>query len=344
MALLDNIAIEADLDDRLSAPSAADIACCRRLEGDVLVLGAGGKMGPSLVARLCRASAAAGVSRRVFAASRFSSAAVRRVMDEAGAVTIATDLLDPANVAALPDCPSVLFLAGRKFGSTGDATLTWAANTIVPANIAWRFSRSRIVAFSTGNVYPFVPVSSRGSLETDALSPRGEYAQSCLGRERVFEYFARHQETPTLIFRLNYAVDLRYGVIVDIARAVRERRPVDRTVSHFNVIWQGDANSYALRALEGCASPARVLNVTGPETLAVTEVAEFYGRRFGPRPVFHGEPCGEALLSDASVCHEWLGPPEVSAGALMEAVACWLERGGRTLDKPTRFEVTHGTY
>jgi nucleoside-diphosphate-sugar epimerase len=287
---------------------------------------------------------AAGVRHRVIAASRFSTPSSRRTLDDIGATTIAVDLLDPASVDALPDSSFVLFLAGRKFGSTSHTALTWATNTIVPANVARRFATSRIVAFSTGNVYPFVPVSSRGSVESDAVAPRGEYAQSCLGRERVFEYYSREHGTPVLLFRLNYAVDLRYGVLVDIARAVQDGRPIDRTVSHFNVIWQGDANSYAMRALDGCASPPRLLNVTGAETLSVTEVADFFGRRFGKRPEFCGKPTGEALLSDARACHEWLGPPSVSASDLMNAVASWLERGGRTLDKPTHFETADGKF
>jgi nucleoside-diphosphate-sugar epimerase len=314
MQLLDHLDTEADLDACLSAPSAADIAWCRRLDGDVLVLGAAGKMGPSLVQRIARALVAAGVRHQVIAASRFSTPSSRQILDEAGATTIAVDLLNQSSVDALPDY------------------------------VARRFATSRIVAFSTGNVYPFVPVSSRGSVESDAVAPRGEYAQSCLGRERVFEYFSREHGTPTLMFRLNYAVDLRYGVLVDIAQAVKDGRPVDRTVSHFNAIWQGDANSYALRALDGCASPPRVLNVTGAETLSVTDVAEFFGSRFGKRPEFRGQPAGEALLSDARACHEWLGPPTVSASELMNAVALWLERGGRTLDKPTHFETADGKF
>ena len=344
MSLLDHLETERDLEACVSAPSEADIACCRRLNGDVLVLGAAGKMGPSLVQRIVRAMSAASVPHRVFAASRFSSPALQRSLDDAGATTIVVDLLDPASVETLPDSPSVLFLAGRKFGSTDNTALTWATNTVVPANIARRFRHSRIVAFSTGNVYPFVPVSSSGSVERDAPAPRGEYAQSCLGRERVFEYYSREHGTPTLLFRLNYAVDLRYGVLVDIARAVKAGRPVDRTISHFNAIWQGDANSYALRALEGCVSPPRALNVTGAEKLSVTDVAEFFGARFGTPAEFCGHPSGEALLSDARACHEWLGPPEVSAGELMESVAAWLERGGRTLDKPTHFEPATGQF
>jgi len=344
MSLLDHLDTEADLEAHLSAPSAADVACCKRLDGDVLILGAAGKMGPSLVRRIARAMSDAGVRHHVIAASRFSSPASRREIDESGATTIAVDLLDPGSVAALPESPYVLFLAGRKFGSTDNVSLTWATNTIVPANVARRFPRSRVVAFSTGNVYPFVPVSSRGSVESDALAPRGEYAQSCLGRERVFEFYSREQGTQALLFRLNYAVDLRYGVLVDIASAVRAGRPLDRTVSHFNAIWQGDANSYALRALEGCTSPPRALNVTGAEVLSVTDVAELFGRRFGKRPEFCGTPSGEALLSDARACHEWLGSPSVSAEELTEAVARWLERGGRTLDKPTHFETADGKF
>ncbi len=344
MSLLNHLATEVDLEDRLSTPSDADIACCRRLGGDVLVLGASGKMGPSLVQRIVRAMSAAGVHHRVIAASRFSSPSVKRSVEDAGATAISVDLLDMASVDTLPDCPNVLFLAGRKFGSTGHSWLTWATNTVVPVNIARRFPDSRIVAFSTGNVYPFVPVSSPGCTETDPPAPRGEYAQSCLGRERVFEYYSRDHGTPTLIFRLNYAMDLRYGVLVDIARAVQAGKPVDRTVSHFNVIWQGDANSYALRALEGCSSPPRILNVTGPEKLAVADVAEYFGRRFGVTPEFRGQPGGEALLSDARACHAWLGSPQVSAAELMEALAGWLQHDGRTLDKPTHFETADGKF
>ena len=344
MSFLSELTTELDLEDRLSAPREADIACCRRLGGDVLLLGAAGKMGPSLAQRIVRAMSAAGAHNRVLAASRFSSPASKRALEDAGAAAIAVDLLDPAGVQALPDCPNVLFLAGRKFGSTDNSSLTWATNTVVPANVARRFPESRIVAFSTGNVYPFVPVSSHGCTERDSPAPRGEYAQSCLGRERVFEHYSRGHGTPTLLFRLNYAVDLRYGVLVDIARWVTSGQPIDCAVSHFNVIWQGDANSYALRSLEGCASPPRVLNVTGPETLAIRDVAQYFGRRFGIEPVFRGEPSGEALLSDASACHAWLGPPHVLSTELMEAVGDWIEHNGRTLDKPTHFEAADGKY
>ena len=344
MSALKHLHTEADLEDRLSAPTDADIECCRRLDGDVMVLGAAGKMGPSLVRRVVRAMDAGGTGRRVFAVSRFSSHVLRRSLEEAGALTLAADLIDPAEVQKLPQCPFVLFLAGRKFGSTSDTALTWATNTIVPANVARHFVGARIVAFSTGNVYPFVPVTAAGSREGDALDPRGEYAQSCLGRERVFAYYSREQRTPVLLYRLNYASDLRYGVLVDIASAVKKSQPVDLTVSHFNVIWQGDANSYALRALEGCTAPPRVLNVTGPEKLAVRDVAEYFGGQFDVEPRFSGSPTGHALLSDASECHRWLGAPSVSASELMDAVARWMLSDGRTLGKPTHFETADGRF
>jgi nucleoside-diphosphate-sugar epimerase len=221
-------------------------------------------------------------------------------------------------------------------------------NTIVPANAAYRYRDSRIVAFSTGNVYPFVSPSasldSGGSVETDELQPRGEYAQSCLGRERVFEFFSREYGTKCLIFRLNYAVDLRYGVLVDIARKVYDGRAVDLTVGHFNVIWQGDANSYALRSLELCESPPRFLNVTGPEIVSVRRIAEFYAQRFGRKAVFSGQESGEALLNNAALCRQLLGEADVKLEELMEWVAHWVEGGGRSLNLPTKFEVSDGKF
>lgn len=301
-------------------------------------------MGPSL-ARLARcASDAAGTQRRVIAVSRFSSPQSREELEDVGVETISCDLLDRDEVARLPDCENVLFLAGRKFGSSDRSDITWAMNTVVPANAAYRHRDSRIVAFSTGNVYPFVTADSGGALETTELQPRGEYAQSCLARERVFEFFSREYRTKCLIFRLNYAVDLRYGVLVDIARKVYTGQPIDLTVGHFNTIWQGDANSYALRSLELCASPPRFLNVTGAEIVSVRESAEFYARRFGREAIFRGRESGEALLSNASLCRQLLGEPEVKLEELMEWVARWVEAGGRSLNKPTKFEVSDGKF
>jgi nucleoside-diphosphate-sugar epimerase len=331
------IQTESDLERALSSPSDADVACLRRLEGDILVLGASGKMGPSL-ARLCRRAAdEAGLPRRIVAVSRHPAA-------EPGIETIPCDLLRRDPIAQLPDCPNILFLAGRKFGSSGSPELTWAINVLAPALVAERFPRSRMVVFSTGNVYPFRTLAEGGPVESDAPAPVGEYAQSCLGRERVFEYHSRRDGLRCLFFRLNYAVDLRYGVIVDIARKVWSGAPVELAVPAFNVVWQRDANSYALRSLEHTASPPAILNVTGPETIKVRGAAEWFGRRFGRACRFTGEEGGVALLSDASACHRLLGPPTVTAEALMEMAAAWIERGGSLLDKPTHFESADGRF
>ncbi|MGE0883568.1 MAG: NAD-dependent epimerase/dehydratase family protein [Blastocatellales bacterium] len=338
------IETEEQLEDRLSEPNASDIAMMNRLSGDVIVLGAGGKMGPSLARRCKRAADDAGAKKRVIAVSRFSSAESRTELESAGVETIACDLLNRDEVDRLPNCENVLYLAGRKFGSTDRTDLTWANNAIVPAYAAHRYRASRVVAFSTGNVYPFVSAASGGSVEGDELDPRGEYAQSCLARERVFEYFSREFATPVLLFRLNYAVDLRYGVLVDIARKVYDGRPVDLTVSHFNVIWQGDANSYALRSLELCQSPPRALNVTGGEIVSVNQAADFFDRRFNRPAVFTGRDSGVALLSNSSLCRQLLGEAEMKLEELMELVAHWIEAGGRSLNKPTKFEVVDGKF
>ena len=332
------------LDDLLTLPSEADIAFAGRLRGDVMILGAGGKMGPTLAKRFRRASDAAGSRRRVLAVSRFQSGDARREFEKAGIETVSRDLLDSEDAAALPVIENVLFLAGRKFGSSGDPEVTWAMNTLVPANVARHFRNSRIVAFSTGNVYPFVAAARGGCLESDDPAPRGEYAQSCLGRERVFEYYSKQFGTACLIFRLNYAVDLRYGVLVDIARHVYEGSPVDLSVPMVNVIWQGDANSYAMRSLELCESPPRYLNVTGPETISVRRAAEYFAERFGRPLHLAGESEGLALLSNAGACHAALGYPEVPAAQLMEWVARWIEVGGASLHKATKFQVMDGKF
>jgi nucleoside-diphosphate-sugar epimerase len=316
----------------------------RRLEGDVVILGAGGKMGPSLARRIRRAADAAGTHHKVIAVSRFSSATLVNALNRDGIDTIACDLLNRYEVEKLPLCANVLFLSGRKFGSTDRPDLTWATNTIIPAYVASHYGSSRIVAFSTGNVYPLVKVNSQGSAETDAPDPIGEYAQSCLGRERVFEYYSQEYGTPCLLFRLNYAVDLRYGVLVDIARRVFAGQPVNLTVPAVNAIWQGDANSYALRCLEHCASPARAFNVTGPEIVSVRRAAEFFAGRFHRELVFEGREGDRAFLGNASLCHSLLGLPEVALDLLMQWVAHWVERGGANLGKPAKFDVVDGRY
>ena len=338
------IMTEDQLESALVTPSEADIDFAGRLKGDTVVLGAGGKMGPTLARRLKLAIEKVNGKQRVLAVSRFESAAARQELDAAGVETLAADLLDPELVRALPRFDNVLYLAGRKFGSAADPELTWAMNTLIPAWVAEHYRASRIVAFSTGNVYPFVSPADGGSVESDAPAPRGEYAQSCLARERVFQYYSKKFGTPCLIYRLNYAIDLRYGVLVDVASQVLGDHPVDVSVPAVNVVWQGDANSYALRSLELCESPARILNVTGPETISVRRAAEFFAERFGRKLQLKGEPGPLALLNNAGSCHASLGYPSMSASELMEAVAVWVKAGGTLLNKATKFQVTDGKF
>jgi nucleoside-diphosphate-sugar epimerase len=343
MALPDAVPDEDELEELLSRPSPADVEFARTLEGDVAVLGAGGKMGPSLARRVGRAMKVAGRSRRVLAVARFSEPGLRAALEHDGIETFLCDLLDPAQVARLPKVENVLFLAGRKFGSTDRPDLTWVQNVVVPSIVAPHFAGSRIVAFSSGNVYPLVRPGGPGSTERDAVAPVGEYAQTCVGRERVFEHAARERGTRCLLFRLFYAVDLRYGTLVDVARKVHAHEPVSLLAGHVNAIWQGDACSYAFRALALGESPPRPLVVTGPEVVSVREAAKAFGQRFGRPWRFTGVP-GSALLGDPSLCVSLLGPPEVKLPRLLDWVAAWVERGGRSLGKPTHFEATDGRF
>lgn len=344
VASVGSIESEDQLEELLSRPNEADIEWMSRLTGDLLILGAGGKMGPSLALRARRAADAAGIARRVMAVSRFSSTAARELLEQKGIETLACDFLERRQVEQLPQCENVLFMAGRKFGTGDRSDLTWASNTVVPANLGFHLRGSRMVVFSTGNVYPLVPAASSGSVEADLPGPVGEYAQSCLGRERVMEYFSREFAMPSLVFRLNYAVDLRYGVLVDIAWKVRHGKPIDLAVGHVNVIWQGDANSMALRSLNLCQSPPRILNVTGAEKLSVREVASFYAGRWGREALFEGAEGPTALLSNSALSRSLLGEPEVSVHQLLEWVAAWVERGGNYLGKPTKYEVSDGKF
>jgi len=344
MPLPPQIDTETQLEDALAEPSDADLACVARLDGDILILGAGGKMGPSLARRVHRAMVRSGNRHRVVAASRFSSAPARQGLEADGIETAVCDLLEPADIAALPRCPFVLFLAGRKFGTLDRTDITWAINTVVPARVAEHFFESRLVVFSTGNIYHMVDVTGPASTEDDVPAPVGEYAQSCLGRERVVEFVSHERRLRALIYRLNYAVDLRYGTLVDIARRVFAGEPIDLTVGFFNAIWQGDANSYALRSLELCSSPPTILNVTGADRIAVRETAEWFGSAFGVRPVFVNSEGPVALLSDSSRCRARLGEPAVSLDVLRQWVAHWVRAGGSSLNKPTHFEVTDGRF
>jgi nucleoside-diphosphate-sugar epimerase len=314
------------------------------MSGDLLILGVGGKMGPSLARRARRAADAAGVRRRIVGVSRFSDPAAERLLRESGVETFPADLMEPADLAKLPDVENVIFMAARKFGSTGAESLTWAANTYLPAMVASRYRDSRIVAFSSGNVYPLMPVSQGGATEQTPVGPIGEYAQSVLGRERMFEYFSSRYGTRVCLLRLNYAVDLRYGVLLDIGTRVFEGRPVDLTMGAVNVIWQGDANSICLRSFAACQSPPLVMNLTGPETLSVRALAARFGELFGKQPVLENVEAETALLSDAGFCHRRFGHPTVSVEQLVAWTAHWISTGGPTWNKPTHFQTRNGKF
>lgn len=335
---------DSQLDDLLSTPSAAAVEAMRELEGDLIVLGVAGKMGPTLARMARRASDAAGVTRRVIGVSRFSEPAHEQALNVHGVETIRCDLLDEAAVSRLPDAPLVVYMAGRKFGSTGLESLTWAMNTWLPAVVCRRYAGSRIAAFSTGNVYGLTPVGHGGSREADALAPVGEYAMSCLGRERMFEHFSRANGTAVSILRLNYATEMRYGLLVDLARKVAAGTTIDLAMGHANVIWQGDANAMSLVALRHAASPPYVVNIAGREELSVRDVCLALGARMGREVRFTGTEAGDALLSNGARGWADLGSPQVSLPQLIEWTADWVARGGASLDKPTHFESRDGRF
>lgn len=332
------------LEELLSRPSELAVRTLGELEGDVLVLGVGGKMGPTLARMAKRASDQAGVQRRVIGVSRFSDQDVRRRLEDWGVETIACDLLQQDEIESLPSVPNVVFMAGMKFGATGNPSLTWAMNCYVPALVCQRFRDSRIVAFSSGNVYPMVPVDSTGSTEDDLPQPVGEYAMSVLGRERICEHFSVTHGTPAAILRLNYATELRYGVLFDIGQDVFAGRPVDLTMSKVNVIWQADANAMALVALAHTSSPARTINVAGSELVRVRDVAEKFGRLMNKPVQFTGEEGPRAYLNDGRSGQRLLGEATVDADQMIQWIADWVARGGESLGKPTHFQAQDGKY
>jgi nucleoside-diphosphate-sugar epimerase len=334
---------EEELDERLSHPSAEVIEALARHPGDIVLLGVAGKMGPSMARMARRASDLAGTKRRVIGVARFTDGGEQQ-LQAWGVETIRCDLLDEAAVARLPDAPNIIYLAGRKFGSTGNEPLTWAMNCLVPAIVCRRYQSSRIVALSTGNVYGLVDVTGKGSRETDGLAPVGEYAMSCLGRERVFQHFSQTRGTPTALIRLNYACDLRYGVLVDLARSVWDSRPVDVRMGYFNTIWQGDANAQSLTALAHATSPARVINVTGQERLSVRDVCQQFGWIMNRSVTFIGDEQPTALLSNCSLSNQLLAGSGMSTSSLVNAIAQWVMSGGRLLGKPTHFESRDGRF
>jgi hypothetical protein len=335
---------QAHLDDLLSEPSEAAVQTLARVAGDVIVLGVGGKMGPTLARMVRRATDQAGVPRRVIGVARFSQPGLERGLQEHGVETIRCDLLDPAQVERLPDAPNVIAMAGMKFGSTGQEALTWAMNAYVPALVCGKYRQSRIVAFSTGNVYGLSPVQQGGSRETDELKPTGEYSLSAVGRERMYEYFSRTFQIPTALLRLNYATEMRYGVLVDIARRVFTDQPIDLHMGYLNAIWQGDANAMALCALEHVAVPPLVVNLAGPELLSVRRLAEEFGRLFDKRVVFQGSEADDALLSNGQLGQRLFGRPRVDVPQMILWIADWVRRGGADLGKPTHFEVRDGKF
>jgi nucleoside-diphosphate-sugar epimerase len=330
----------AGLDELLCRPSQALIDDLNKVDGDIMILGVAGKMGPTL-AGLAKAALP---GRRVIGVARFSDAGAKAWLEARGVETIACDLLDESAIKALPKVQNIVFMAGRKFGAEGDLSLTWAMNTHVPALVAQAFRESRIVAFSTGCVYPFVPVNGKGADETLQPNPPGEYAQSCVGRERMFEYFSRQFSTPGRLFRLNYAIDMRYGVLHDIATKILSHKPIDVSLGHVNFIWQGDASAQALRCLAHCDTPTSPINVSGHEILAVRDLAEKLGARLGREPIIVGKEEPTAWLTDTSQAVKLFGLPIVDSEQLIKWTADWVARAMPSLGKPTKYEVRDGRY
>ena len=332
------------LNDVLTRPQPALVDFMRTLAGPLVILGAGGKMGPSLAVLARRAAEEAGRSLEVIAVSRFSDASARAWLEENGVKTLACDLMVRSELDRLPDSPNLVYLVGMKFGTAQNPARTWAFNTLAPAYVSQRYAGSRIVALSTGNVYPLVPVTGQGAVETDALLPLGEYANSCIARERIFEYYAQETGAPVTIIRLNYAIDLRYGVLHDLAAKVYARQPVDVSMGYVNVIWQGDANDMILRALGLAQSPALPLNLSGPDVLSIRALAGELAALFEVPLEVTGSEAPTALLSNSARAHALLGAPRVPIAAMLRWTAGWVKQGGRSLNKPTHFEVRDGGY
>ncbi len=343
-ALPEMIANVDQLEELLSRPTPQVIAAMGRLQGDLIVLGVGGKIGPSLARMARRASEAAGVKRRIIGVARFSTPGLQQQLQSQGIETIRCELLDRQQHATLPDAPNVLYLAAMKFGSTGQEPATWVRNVYLPGMLCEKYRGSRIVAYSTGNVYPLTPVERGGSVESDLPGPIGDYAMSCLGRERIFTYFSEALHIPVALIRLNYANEMRYGVLVDLAQKIMDGKTVDLAMGYFNAIWQGDNNAMTLMALEKAASPPLVLNVTGPEVLSVRRVGQQIGELMQIPVQFVGTEATDALLSNAGRAFGLFGRPQVSESQIIRWVVDWLRRDGPTLNKATHFEVRDGKF
>lgn len=334
------IADIAELDALLCRPSQALIDDLKRIDGDIMILGVAGKMGPTL-AGLAKTALP---NRRVIGVARFSDPGAKDWLESRGVETISCDLLNEAAINTLPKVRNIVFMAGRKFGAEGDLSLTWAMNALVPAMVAQAFRESRIVAFSTGCVYPFVPVDGKGSEEDMAPNPPGEYSQSCVGRERMFEYFSRKFATPGRLFRLNYAIDMRYGVLHDIASKVIKGKPIDVSLGHVNFIWQGDASAQALRCLAHCDTPTSPINVSGPEILVVRDIATKFGELLDRKPVIVGKEEPTAWLTNTAQAVKLFGLPIVDTAQLIAWTADWVARSMPSFGKPTKYEVRDGRY
>jgi len=333
-----------ELEELLSRPTAPALAALQQLDSDLVILGVSGKMGPTLARMARRALDQLQLPYKVYGVARFSQAGVREGLEAHGIETRSIDLLDRNALSALPESKNVIFMAGQKFGTTGNQQMTWAINTYLPTLTCERYHDARIVAFSTGNVYPLTPIVEGGSREGDEVAPVGEYAASCLGRERIFEYFSSTTGLRSAIMRLNYALELRYGVLVDVARKVYAREAVDLTMGAANVIWQGDANGHALAMLSLCSSPSTVLNITGPETVSIRRAAQQFGQLLGVEPIFTGSESPSALLSNAGQSQQHFGYPSVTLEQLMIWIAAWVANDGDSLNKPTHFEARDGKF
>jgi len=332
------------LEEKLSEPTPATVESVAKVSGDIMLLGAGGKMGLSLARMARRATLAAGMVRSVIAVSRFTNPTMQEKFAEAQIETLSGDLLDQQFLATLPDCENIIYMVGQKFGTSSDASATWATNAYLPGIVCQQFAHSRIVAFSTGNVYPLVPIESGGSQESHQLLPVGEYGMSALARERIFEYFSRTMNLPIAILRLNYATELRYGVLVDLAQKVFREEPISLAMGYFNCVWQGDANNMTLRSLSHTESPPRVFNMTGSEILRCRDVCERLAMLMNRQVTFLDTEAPIALLNDARSAYEFLGAPTVSIDELLESTADWITSGGETLHKPTHFQVRDGKF
>lgn len=333
-----------ELDEILSRPTEGLLDDIKKIKGDIIILGVAGKMGPSLAKLASRACKEVGSNKKIIGVSRFSDPTLKTGLEEHGITCIAADLLDDEALQSLPDSENVIYMAGKKFGTTGQEHSTWAMNAYLPGRVATKYKHSKIVVFSSGNIYPFVHFASGGALEDTPPEPLGEYAQSCLGRERIFEYFSHQFEIPMLMYRLNYAIDMRYGNLLEIGKMVENEQPIDLRSGHMNVIWQGDANEIAIRSLLHTTTPPKLLNVTGPETISIKQVAQKFGKLLGKKPVFINEPEPNVLLNNASLCHQLFGYPKVTLQTMIEMTAQWIQQDGETLNKPTHFQEREGKF